>query len=255
MDRDPESHKGDNGKIAVIGGSRFIHGAPIFNALAAERSGVDTISLCVPRCHEETAKRWILNAFVQPFAGDDLTARDVGEILELIATLDCAVLGSGIAKTGERVPALEDIVASATCPMVLDATALQRGTIDLIMGKAVVLTPHLGELERMGYSLDDLPAVAEESGAVIIVKSFVDHIFGADRQEDIEGGNPGLTVGGTGDALAGLIGGLIAQRIDPFDAAVVASQTIKAAGDKLQAERGFGYTTRDVIEEIPQLLP
>jgi len=254
MDRDPLSHKGDNGKVAVIGGSRYIHGAPIFNALAAQASGIDTLSLCLPKCHEEAAKSWILNVFLYPFQGDHLSDADVETILELIAPLDCVVLGSGIARTGERVHALEDIIASSTCPMVLDATALQPNTVEIVSGKNAVLTPHLGELERMQFTLEDLPDVAEDTGLVFIVKGQTDHIFGPDGSEEIEGGNAGLTVGGTGDALAGLIAGLIAQKMEPFDAAVMASRIIKQAGSVLEKTKGYAYTTADVIGEIPGLL-
>ncbi|MBM3230858.1 NAD(P)H-hydrate dehydratase [Candidatus Peregrinibacteria bacterium] len=254
MQRDAKSHKGDNGKVAVVGGSRFIHGAPIFNALAAEASGIDTLSLCLPKCHEEAAKGWILNAFIHPFQGDHLSDADTEPILELIAPLDCVVMGSGIARTGERVHALEDIIASCTCPMVLDATALQGNTIEIVSGKTAVLTPHLGELERMGYTMDDLPDVARDSGAVIVLKSYEDHVFAPEGTEKIRGGNAGLTVGGTGDALAGLIAGLIAQHMSPFEAACTACRVMKKAGGNLEKTKGYAYTTVDVIHEIPALL-
>ena len=138
--------------------------------------------------------------------------------------------------------------------MVLDATALQPNTVEIVSGKNAVLTPHLGELERMQFTLEDLPDVAEDSGLVFIVKGPTDHIFGPDGTEEIEGGNAGLTVGGTGDGLAGLIAGLIAQKMEPFDAAVMASRIIKQAGTTLEKTKGYAYTTAEVIAEIPELL-
>lgn len=254
MQRDRNSHKGDNGKVAVIGGSRFIHGAPIFNALAAEAAGIDTLSLCVPQCHEEAAKKWMLNVFIHPFQGDIITDADIEPILELIAPLDCAVLGSGIAKTGERVHALEEIIASATCPMVLDATALQETTLDLVRGRQAVLTPHLGELERMGVAENDLQDIANEYQLTIVLKGAVDRIYTSHSTEEVEGGNAGLTTGGTGDVLAGLIAGLMAQGTAPMDAAIDACNILKQAGDILFEEKGYAYTSLDVVEEIPGLL-
>lgn len=254
MQRAPDSHKGDNGKVAIVGGSRFIHGAPIFNALAAEASGVDTISVCLPRCHEETAKHWMLNAFVHPFQGDLITDADIEPILELIAPLDCVVLGSGIAKTGERVHALEEILASSTTPMVLDATALQKNTLDLVRGKQAVLTPHLGELERMGVEENDLQDIANEYQAIVVLKGHVDVVFGPHSTDEISGGNAGLTTGGTGDVLAGLIGGLIAQGMAPIDAAKDACILLKKAGETLEKQNGYAYTATDVIGVLPQLL-
>lgn len=254
MQRSPSSHKGDNGKVAIVGGSRYIHGAPIFNALAAQASGVDTISICLPRCHEETAKHHILNAFVHPFQGDLITDADIEPILELIAPLDCVVLGSGIARTGERVHALEEIIASSTTPMVLDATALQENTLELVRGKQAVLTPHLGELERMNIDENDLQDIANEYQAVIVLKGQVDRIVSSHSTEEVGGGNAGLTVGGTGDVLAGLIAGLIAQGMAAVDAAVDACTIMKRAGEELFEEKGYSYTAGDVVERIPMFL-
>lgn len=247
MQRDSSSHKGDNGKVAIVGGSSSIHGAPILNALAAEASGVDTLSICLPQCHSETAKHWILNAFVYPFVDDDLEDADTEPILELIAPLDCVVLGSGIAKTGEHNAALEEIIASCTTPMVLDATALQSNTLDLVRGKQAVLTPHLGELERMGVDEHDLQDIANEYQAVIVVKGQTDRIYSAHATERIEGGNAGLTTGGTGDVLAGLIAGLIAQGMASTDAAKDACAIMKKAGESLFDQKGYAYTAVDVV--------
>ena len=254
MQRDADSHKGDNGKVAVVGGSTFIHGAPLFNALAAEASGIDTISICLPECHSETAKKWMLNAFVHPFAEDDITDADIEPILELIAPLDCVVLGSGIAKTGERMHALEEIIASSTTPMVLDATALQENTLNLVRGKQAILTPHLGELERMGLDENDLQDIANEYQTIIVLKGQTDTVVSAHATETITGGNAGLTTGGTGDVLAGLIAGLVAQGMAGVDAAKDACAIVKKAGEKLEKEKGYSYTTLDVISAIPTLL-
>ncbi|MBT5237077.1 NAD(P)H-hydrate dehydratase [Candidatus Peregrinibacteria bacterium] len=254
MQRAPDSHKGDNGKVAIVGGSRYIHGAPIFNAMAALASGIDTLSICLPDCHEDTAKHWMLNAFVHPFDGDTISDADIEPILELIAPLDCVVLGSGIARTGERVAALEEIIASCTTPMVLDATALQENTLDLVRGKQAILTPHLGELERMGIEENDLQDVANEYQAIIVLKGEVDRVVSGHTSDEITGGNAGLTTGGTGDVLAGLIAGLIAQGLAPLDAAKDSCTLMKKAGEKLQKDHGYSYTALDTIRTIPSLL-
>lgn len=224
------------------------------NMLAAEKSGVDTISLCLPRCHEEVAKNSSLNVFVHPFTGDELTKKDVKSILELLATIDCAVLGSGIAREKEHVDVLMEIISECSCPMVLDATALQPETLEVISGKTSVLTPHMAELERMGLHLEDLPALAKKTGAVFCVKGETDHVIGPEGHQDVSGGNAGLTVGGTGDALAGLIAGLIAQGTEPFEAAVMGTRIIKRAGTLLYPNNGYAYGTRAVIEQIPHLI-
>lgn len=255
MIRRSDSHKGENGKVAVIGGSRFIHGAPIFSALAAEKSGVDLVFLKVPSCHEEVAKHASLNFQVLPFHNDDLSEKDVRDCLELLATIDAAVIGPGIAKTQESISAIEQIVEGASCPLVLDATALQPSILKKLTGTNAVLTPHRGELERLEISEKDLPHICTEYGITIVLKDEVDIITGSDgSQKKITGGNAGLTVGGTGDALAGLLCGLLSQGILPVEAATISCTLLKRAGTLLRTQDGFAYGTSKVIAYIPQLL-
>lgn len=232
-----------------------MHGAPLFAALAAEATGVDLLFVCLPSCHEEIAKATSLNIQVHPFHGDDLRPEDREPILELLATMDSAIIGPGIARTGESMSVVRDIVAEALCTLVLDATALQRDTLERVRGKHAILTPHLGELERMGIAQKDLATIAKLSGATFLLKGPVDRIIEPDgSHRDVPGGNAGLTVGGTGDALAGTIAGLVAQGEDHGSACTRASTIIKKAGEQLFAERGYAYTTTDVIACIPSLL-
>ncbi len=255
MRRSPDSHKGDNGKVAVIGGSLHQHGAPIFSALAAEAAGVDLVFLALPAVHQNVARMQSLNFQVHPFEEDELAATDVQPLLEMLATVDCAVIGPGLSRTGPALKIIRELIESAPCPLVLDASALQEWTLIAAKNKSVVATPHLGELERMGVHLKTIGPTARRSGVVIHAKGRVDHIAGTDgKVRKVSGGNAGLTVGGTGDALAGLICGLIAQGASPVQACETAGTVIKRAGTVLFADRGFAYTTRQVIAEIPHLL-
>ncbi len=255
MQRSPQSHKGQNGKVAVVGGSRAMHGAPVFSALSAEASGVDLIYLSLPSHHAEAAKNASLNFQVHPFGGADITAKDVDAILELLATVDSAVLGPGLARDAKAQDVMQQIIGAASCPLVLDASALQEWTLKTVQGKVAVLTPHLGELERLGVEPQQLGHAARQYGVVIHQKGPADRIAAADGTvRTVEGGNAGLTVGGTGDALSGLIAGLIAQGTQPAEACVMASTVIKRAGTMLYETQGFAYSTRKVIGLIPQLL-
>ncbi|OGJ60738.1 NAD(P)H-hydrate dehydratase [Candidatus Peribacteria bacterium RIFCSPHIGHO2_02_FULL_53_20] len=253
--RHPHSHKGENGKIAVIGGSSTIHGAPIFSALAAQSSGADLIFLMLPACHTAVARSQSLNFQVHPFCGDELSKQDREPILELLATMDAAVIGPGIARDEATLNILREIISEATCPLVLDATSLQPWTLEATAGKTSVLTPHLGELERMAVALNTIGPTAKKYGVTILTKGQVDRIAGPDGSvHEVSGGNAGLTVGGTGDALAGLVAGLIAQGHSPLEASVTASTVIKRAGSVLYPEFGYSYGTRRVIEQIPHVL-
>ena len=255
MQRSPDSHKGENGKVAIIGGSRHMHGAPLLAALAVEATGVDLVYVCLPACHKDTAKAAGLNFQVYPFQRNDLSAIDREPILELLATMDSAVIGPGIARTSESIAVVGDIVAEATCTLVLDATALQPDTLEKVRGKNAILTPHLGELERMGLTPEKITTTASDTGATILLKGSTDRIAGTDgTMKEISGGNAGLTVGGTGDALAGIVAGLVAQKQEPLAACEQASSIIKQAGDELSKDVGYAYTATDVVRKIPYLL-
>lgn len=255
MQRDPLSHKGQNGTVTIVGGSTFQHGAPIFSALAAEASGVDLVFVAVPAVHQGVTRGASLNFQVHPFEGDELKQDDVDMILTLLATADAAVIGPGLARTEKAQRVMQELMTAAPCPVVIDASALQPWTMKSVHGKSAVLTPHLGELERMGIEEKEVLTIAADAGVTIHVKGAEDRVSSPDGTEQIvKGGNAGLTVGGTGDALAGLIGGLMAQGMQPVEACLTASTVIKRAGTVLFQEKGFAYTTKEVIGEIPHLL-
>lgn len=253
--RSPHSHKGDNGKVAVIGGSRPMHGAPIFSALAAEASGVDLVTIAVPAVHADVTKHASLNFQVHTFDGNELLKKDVGPMLQILAIMDAAVIGPGLSRHADTLSAIDQLIGGAPCPLVIDASALQPTTLASVAGRGSILTPHLGELERMGLAESDIPQRAKAAGTYVLLKGEADMLYGPEGEtRHVTGGNAGLTVGGTGDALAGLIAGLIAQKLSQTEAMMLASKVIKTAGERLFQEKGYHYTTMDVIEQIPYLL-
>ncbi len=256
--RSGDSHKGDNGAVTIIGGSRHQHGAPIFSALAAEASGVDLLYLWVP-CHHADVTKYASNNFqVMTFGSmrsDEITSSDRERIVEHLATIDAAVIGPGLSRSATSLKSIINLLAEAPCPVIADATALQAETLPSLAHRHAVATPHLGELERMGYRRTELPELSQKYACTILLKSIADTVIAEDGSiVSIVGGNAGLTVGGTGDTLAGLTAGLIAQGKSHEEACRIASTLIKRAGDLLFLDVGFSYTTMDVIRMIPRLL-
>ncbi len=255
MERRPDSHKGENGKVAIIGGSAFQHGAPLFSALAAEAGGSDLLFVCLPAPHAEVARMTSLNFQVHPFMGEELEHADIAAIIELLATVDCAVIGPGLARTPDVLDVLRELIASAPCPLILDASALQPWTLESVKVRSCIVTPHLGELERMGITAKEIGDKAQEYKTVILAKGISDRVAAIDGTVlEIGGGNAGLTVGGTGDALAGLTASLLAQGSTAAEACMTASRTIKKVGARLVETHRFTYTARDVIGLIPEIL-
>lgn len=241
-----------------------MHGAPIFAALSAEASGVDLIFPHVPRCHVSVTKNASNNFIVHNFEGENLHEDDVDTIIEKINEHGVVVIGPGLAISEEVQNAMAKIIQKIKIPMIIDASALQPWTLGIIKDKTAILTPHIGELERMiGKDLTNkdfkyrkalVRDIAKEYEVTVLMKGTVDIVADGSSVEEIEGGNAGLTVGGTGDALSGLIAGLIAQDTKPFDACLTATTIIKRAATVLYHDKGYAFTTTDVIEQIPHLL-
>lgn len=256
--RTADSHKGDNGVIAIIGGSRAQHGAPIFSALAAEASGVDLLHVWVPTMHAEVTKQASYNFQVHTFGSDrsdEISAADRERMIEHLATIDAVVIGPGLSRSSSSLNSIISLLAEAPCPVIADATALQPETLKALSLRHAVVTPHLGELERMGFMRTELPVLAKKHACTILLKSSADTVVADDGSlQTVIGGNAGLTVGGTGDALAGLTAGLIAQGMAHAEACRIASTVLKQAGDLLFSDYGYSFTTQDVLRRIPHLL-
>lgn len=256
--RSPTSHKGENGSVAIIGGSQFQHGAPLFSALAAEASGVDLVFVFVPFCHRDVAKNTSLNFQVHAFgseSSDEISSGDLARMIEHLATMDSVVIGPGFARSTSNLASIMTLLEECPCPIVADASALQEATFAALNGKHAIVTPHLGELERMNLAFEDVSAAAKKHCCTLLIKSVEDTIVDeSGAMKKVSGGNAGLTVGGTGDALAGLTAGLLAQGYPQAEACRIASMTIKKAGDMLFRKQGYAYTTRHVIALIPEIL-
>jgi NAD(P)H-hydrate epimerase len=175
--RTADSHKGDNGIVAVIGGSRSQHGAPLFSALAAEASGVDLLHVWIPSVHEEVTKNASFNFQVHTFGtdrADEISGSDRERMIEHLATIDAVVIGPGLSRSASNVKSIMNLLAEVPCPVVADASALQHETLKALTLRHAVVTPHLGELERMGYLRTELPTLAKKHACTILLKSSVD---------------------------------------------------------------------------------
>ncbi|PWU23064.1 hypothetical protein C5B42_04315, partial [Candidatus Cerribacteria bacterium 'Amazon FNV 2010 28 9'] len=155
---------------------------------------------------------------------------------------------------------------------VIDAGALQMLDPTLLNTNCII-TPHEVELERLLSSVIPVKARAAgtaessivrdldwkqeqllETGTTVLLKGHKDHVFNREQDLWIDGGNPGMTKGGTGDALAGLVAGLYAFTNDSFAAAVVGSYVNKQAGDHLYNQVGPFFKTTQLVQEIPKVL-
>lgn len=259
-----DSHKGDNGRLLIIGGGPFT-GAPAFAGLAAYRIGVDVVHVSTPTIAYQAIASFSPNFIVHPLAGASLLHDDLPEIFELAHGMDAVVIGPGLGASDHTLSVVRDIISTLNIPLVIDAdaiTAVSRN-LAILKNKTGVITPHAREyLTLSGEKLPNdlkqkaemVKAFAKKVGFTILLKGHVDVVTdGASVKYNVTH-NPAMTVGGTGDSLAGIVGGLLAKRMRPFEAARLGAFVNGYAGNLAYAEKSYGMMTSDLIEKIPNAL-
>ncbi|MBE7005284.1 MAG: NAD(P)H-hydrate dehydratase [Ruminococcaceae bacterium] len=247
--RRENGHKGDFGKLLVVGGAVGYTGAPYLAAAAAVRSGCGLVFLGVPACiwAVEAAKCVSAMPFPLPDDGARLAEAAFDPIMDRLCGCDVLALGPGLGR-GEGVRALVDrLVREAEQPVVLDAdglNALSLSTLDERKERTTILTPHDGELARLlGISLAELAErdrvetardFALSHGCVLVRKGHRTLVALPDGRvlENTCGGSA-LSKGGSGDVLTGLIASLLAQGADAARAAACGVWLHARAGDVL----------------------
>lgn len=237
----------------VIGGNEHFHGAPILSALGAENTGVDLVYPFIPPCHAHVARTYSLNFIVHYFAKTHLSLKDVKPIIKMSENVDAVVIGPGLGTLSETQKAIKSLLKEFQKPTIIDASALMYTNI---LPEISILTPHRGEFKRLtgeDPTADNVQKWAVNLGCTIVCKGPKDII--ANEHEIIvnETGTPLMTVGGTGDVLAGFIGGLIAQGYESMEACQTATYVLGKAGESI-AHHHCGLKAHDLTKMIPSLL-
>jgi hydroxyethylthiazole kinase-like uncharacterized protein yjeF len=259
LTRPAASHKGDAGRVLVIGGGAY-SGAPALAALAALRAGADIVTVAAPKSVSDIIASFSPNLIVRSLSGNRLVEEDNPLILELIKKHDVVVMGMGL---GNEYPTLEAVrkIVPMCRKAVVDADALAQEVLHE-GHRDIIVTPHAGEMKRLSGA--DVPEdekkklafvrdFAKDNELTVLLKGKVDIISDGKEVRANRTGNSGMTVGGTGDVLAGLTGALFAKH-DAFSAACAAAFINGAAGDLAFEEFGYGLLATDVIDRIPEVM-
>ena len=265
--RKKDGHKGDFGKVLVVGGAVGYTGAPYLTASAAVRSGCGLVYLGVPESIWEIETVRCVSAMPFPLADrrGRLSRRALPELLERLKGCGVLALGPGLGR-GESVRQLVlEVLRQTGKPVVLDADGINalEGHIDSLdsrRGRVTILTPHGGEFARIGGNPAGDPvgaarAFAREHGCFLVLKGHRTVTAGPEGNVLVNTtGNSGLAKGGSGDVLTGLIASLLAQGAGPVMAAAGAVWIHGRAGD-LAAEALTEYcvTPEDVIAAFPRV--
>jgi NAD(P)H-hydrate epimerase len=254
-----DSHKGQNGRLLIVGGGPYT-GAPALSAFAALRTGVDLVWIAVPEgCHEVVAS-YSPDFIVKSLEGNFLSPENLPSLNGMMDEADAVLIGPGLGREEDTVSAVCQFVREVDKPMVVDADALYAiSTLDdLTFSNPTVITPHGREFERLagGIPANDGTAseLARKLGAAVVLKAPVDIISDGDRIKKNRTGNAAMSVGGTGDVLAGIIAGLLAKGVGPFDAGRMGTYLNGRAGDVAFDIMGHSLTATEVTASIPLVL-
>ncbi|MBI4137400.1 NAD(P)H-hydrate dehydratase [Candidatus Roizmanbacteria bacterium] len=256
----PDSHKGQNGKVMVIAGSKLFHAAALWSLEAAAHI-VDMVYFSSVSENNEIvqqAKEQFRNGIVVP--------RE--KIEDYIHEADAVLIGAGLPRP-EGQENNDDDTREMTGRLlkkysdkkwVIDGGSLQVMDPEWIP-KQAILTPHEREFETLfklrvtspELRVKNTREMAEKYSCIIVLKGQTDIICSPDQCMTISGGNAGMTKGGTGDVLAGVALGLYAKN-EAFLSACAASYFNKKAGEQLFVEKGYWYSTSELLHEIPLVM-
>jgi ADP-dependent NAD(P)H-hydrate dehydratase len=259
------SRKGDNGKVLVLGGSYFYHGAPILSSLAALRCGTDLVYTCVPKINVQATRAISPNIIVLPLVDSKLTRGAVHKLLGVIPKeLDSATVGMGL--TIQDMEALRLLVTSLLNKDVrisLDASALVSEILPVIKNKKVVVTPHAGEFKRLFGELPPdskkeriltVEKHAKENGLTILLKGPTDIVSDGQKTYLNVKNTPAMTVGGTGDVLSGVVAAMLSKNHNPVESAAAAVFINGKAGALAQRKHGLHIVATDLLEFISEAM-
>ena len=273
--RNTGSHKGDNGYVLAAGGSKDYAGAITIAGLAALRSGCDLVKIVAP---EKVA--WAINAYspdlvTMKLKGDYFELRDFSIVNNEMEKFDVLLIGNGIGLNDESKKFCKKTIKNIKKLKVIDADAIKSISMDDCENS--IITPHAKELEKFlmnskiektmtkrfinetnitnkSLIIKNLTQKFLNKNNIILLKGKTDIIISKNKIAYVKGGNPGMTKGGTGDVLAGLSAGFLAQSKDLLQSAVNASYFNKKIGDiLLKKKKGFSYLASDMVGEIKKI--
>jgi len=280
-----ESHKGENGRLLVVGGGPY-YGAPALASFAAQRTGVDLIYVATPKkvakaitsyspllikpvnLAKDIAKLSPTLIVKELTDTDHLVLDDLKLIEPLVEKVDALLIGPGLGSKNSTQDAVEEIIklfVKNKKPVVVDADAIKvvGKKPSLLKNNDAVVTPHSGEFKELtGVQLTNdfkmrtknVEKWAKKLGITIVLKGPIDIISTGKSTKFNDVHNEAMTVGGTGDVLAGIIGGLVSKKINVFNAARMGVFINGAAGNIAFEKRSYGLVATDIIDEIPSVL-
>ncbi len=241
------SHKGMNGELSVIAGWES-YGAGVISSKAALSTGIDLVKVYLPPT--------MIDRFASHSVEFMLREYDQ-KYIEQISKSSAILIGPGLGTGDDRSEMIHGILERYTGPIVLDADALKIMRPEVLKGKNAVITPHRKEFEiftGLDPTEENAISSAQRYGFTVLLKGETDIITDGRMKIHSPGGNARMTMGGTGDMLAGLVAGFVAKGMPSVRAASFASYINKASADLCYVEKGYWYSVQDMLEKVPYVI-
>ena len=258
------SHKGDFGKLLVVGGSRKYSGSPALAGLAALRTGCDLVTVAAPERAANIIASFSPDLITEPVTGNCFNNWHTRSILEMTTQADAVVLGGGLGRRSETMTFVQNLLARLDKPCVIDADAIHAVAINKkVLKKTFILTPHSREFfiltgqesgQNLKERMEQTRLFSSHLGCTILLKGHIDAISDGKSLALNKTGTPFMTKGGTGDVLSGICGALLAMGLEPFRAACSAAYISGLAGDLTSKEFDSGMLASDMLDFIPNVL-
>lgn len=266
--REKNSHKGDYGRIAIIGGSYGMAGSVYMASSAAMRAGAGLTYIIAPQSIADILQIKSNEQIILPVSANNFIYKQeiLDEVLELIKDKDVLAIGPGMGKGENLHRLIGGVIKNTEAKIVIDADGLNAISKDLGLlevSNNIILTPHLMEFERLtGISIDEINEnrlqiakdFASKHNIILVLKS--ENTLVTDGKEVYvnELGNPGMATAGSGDVLTGIIATLL-KRLSPYKAAVLGVYIHSLAGDIAKETMGEeSMIATDIIDSIPEAL-
>ena len=268
--RERDAHKGCFGTVLILAGSSSMRGAAAFAALGALRSGAGLVRLAsVEKCIDTVSVLAPEATFIELDCDDrgfmlyDSSRELLAEAME---KADAVVAGCGMGVTTDTIELMKYITQNAKCPVIIDADGINciAKDINILMKKQtdIIITPHAGEMARLLNCGTDMIAenrliaaekFAEQYGITVVLKGAGTVVADSHSTAANHTGNAGMSVGGSGDVLAGMIGAAVAQGCGIFDGACAGVYMHGLAGDTAAKRLGMeAMLPRDIINSLPE---
>lgn len=260
--RRPDGHKGSFGRVAVIGGSEGMSGAPFFSAKAAYTVGAGLVKLYSVPENREILLSGIPEALFGCYGTDD--GMDEAALDEAIEWADCLVLGPGMGRSARTHAVVSYVIQNCDKPIILDGDGLTCCPNELLTGSNLILTPHPKEFSRISGKetdklkqdfLNEVSSFSRLCGCVVVGKDARTVVSDGTQIYVNVSGNSGMGTGGSGDVLTGIIAGLAAQGSDCFCAARAGVYVHGLAGDCFcDRFNAYSLTATGLLEELKEVL-